>query len=164
LHIPLFSIARKGDLKMDFNKFIESLEDKATKSLFEDGADAFASISGKQGWYYVPKKEFLNGLLKVAVHEVAPDKWEILYCAPGSKESAKSATAGKKLMAQSKENDIQKYQRMLSEEVEGAPDTLKGWVVKEDATWTGNFEGCLKKCVGLVQGEAGAVPSQFKKA
>lgn len=142
---------------MDINKLVEGLENRV--NLFEE-ADAYEAAKGAGNWVYVPKKDFLNGLLKVAVAEKSADSWEILYCAPAAKGTEKGKEAGKKLMAGT-EQEILRYQSLLSEEVEGAPEELKGWQVK--TKWSGNFEECLKKCVGLVQGAADAVPSQFKK-
>ena len=144
---------------MDMTKLVEGLESRAAKSLFEE-ADAYEAAKGAGGWVYVPKKDFLNELLKVAVAEKSADKWEILYCAPAAKGSEKAKAAGKKLMAGT-EQEILKYQALLSEEIEGSPNELKGWQVK--TTWSGSFEECLKKCVGLVQGAADAVPSNFKQ-
>lgn len=142
---------------MNMDKLVEGLEKRV--NLFEE-ADAYEAAKSAGSWVYVPKKEFLNGLLKVAVAEKSADKWEILYCAPAAKGSEKGKEAGKKLMAGT-EAEIKHYQSLLSEEVEGAPNELKGWQVK--TRWSGNFEECLKKCVGLVQGAADAVPSSFKK-
>lgn len=142
---------------MNMNRLVEGLEKRV--NLFEE-ADAYEAAKGAGTWGYVPKKEFLNGLLKVAVIEQSADKWEILYCAPLSKGSEKGKKVGKKLMAGT-EQEILGYQSLLSEELEGAPDELKGWQVK--TRWSGSFEECLKKCVGLVQGAADAVPSSFKK-
>lgn len=143
---------------MDMTRLVEGLESRAD-SLFE-GADAYEAAEKAGGWGYVPKKEFLNGLLRVAVIEKSADKWEILYCAPAAKGSEKGQAAGKKLMAGT-HREILKYQALLSEELEGAPNELKNWQVK--TRWSGSFEETLKKCVGLVQGAGDAVPSQFKK-
>lgn len=140
----------------NMKSFLESLEKNTSKQVLSE--DALEVVKGGKGWYYVPKQSFLNGILRVAVHEVSEDSWEILYCAPESKATGKAKEGGKGLMAH---KEIETYQTLLKEEVEGSPNALKGWVPK--TTWKGNFEECLKKCVDLVQGKSSSVPTAFKK-
>ena len=145
---------------MDMKKFMDTLEkNSSAKALFEQ-MDAMEAIKGS-GWYYVPKKSFLDGLLKVAVHEVGPDKWEILYCSPASKAGAAAKAGAKKLMAG---KEIERLQDLvvMNEEVEGDKAGLKGWMVKRK--WSGKFEDALKKCINLVQKKSDADTSAFQKA
>lgn len=143
---------------MSMKKFLEALETNAgKKNLLNE--DALEVVKSGKGWYYVPKQTFLGGLMKVAVHEVSDNKWEILYCAPESKISAGAKKGAEDLMAH---KEIEHFQKLLSEEVEGSPNSLKGWAVK-GKPWQGSFENCLKKCVDLVEGKADATPVGFKK-
>ena len=144
---------------MSMKNFLDGLEKRAEgKPLFE-ATDAYEVVQagGKKDWYYVPKQDFLNGILRVAVHEVSDDKWEIIYCAPGSTASDKAKKGGKNLMAN---KEIEDFVNMLNEEVEGSPNTIKGWTVK--TKWDGSFEECLNKCIDLVQGKTSSIPAAFK--
>jgi hypothetical protein len=138
------------------DKFFEGLEKRA--SLAEAMESADTAVKG-EGWYYVPKKTFLGGTLKPIVHEVAADKWEIMFCAPETGASKKTEKGAEDLMASKHIEYLQSL--VLNEEVEGDKSGLNKWYVK--AKWGGSFEECLKKCVSLVEGKADAVPTQFKQ-
>jgi hypothetical protein len=167
-------------MSMDFNKFVESLEKKAGGSLFEQGPGAGAGrivpadqviSDGAGGWFYVPKQTFLSKSMKVAVHEIDKDKWQIFYMAPLSGASEKARTGAAKLAArgaareepETAVEEIQKYTRMLNENIEGDAKALPNWFVKVKSPEM-SFEDCIKTCVDLVKGKADAIPTAFKRA
>lgn len=157
------------------NKFLSELEKRA--DLFEavKGKD-FKDLATETGakpddWFYVAKKEFLDGLLKVGVHEISEDRWEILYCAPQTSALATTEKAMDDLMAAPEPEEAEpqaesRFRRkslpMLNETVEGdnSPQTLKSWYVAD--RWTGDFKTCLDKCIEIVQGKGAGIPQHFR--
>jgi len=141
---------------MDLKAFNESLSTKAGNTLNEAGEFVF----DKSQWHYVPKKSFLNGLLRVVVREDGNDKWSIHYLAPGSTATA-SAKKGAKKHMEDMQHLINLSASMMTEEVEGDANAVKGWTAK--GSWSGTFEACIEKCINIVQGKADSEMSKFTK-
>ena len=139
---------------MDLKAFNESLENKAGGSMLNEAGEF---TFDKGAWHYVPKKSFLNGLLRVVVKEEGNDKWAIHYLAPGSK----SSEGAKKGAAKHMEHLIALSTSMMNEEVEGDQKDVEGWAIK--GSWSGSFEQCIEKCINLVQGKSDGELSKFTK-
>ena len=141
---------------MDLRAFNESLNKKAGSKLNEEAGEFVFDNS----WHYVPKKSFLNGLLRVVVKEDSDNKWSIHYLAPGSK-SSEGAKKGAAKHMEDMQRLINLSASVIKEEVEGDQEAIKGWTVK--GSWSGSFEQCIEKCIDLVQGKGTAELQKYTK-
>ena len=136
---------------MGMKNFLEQLERQSMESPLFEESDAMSVIQGSSGdWWYVPKDAYFNDLVRVAIHEVGEDDWEIYYCAMGSRSAA--ANPGAEEVEFESINSVLYGDNNLNEEIEGDQAALKGWVVK--SKWAGDFGECLKRCVAVVQGDS----------
>jgi hypothetical protein len=159
---------------MGMGNFLNELEKRSEGSPLFEASDAMSVIEGASGdWWYVPTEPYFNRLMRVAIHEVSANSWEILYCKQGSPaELAQQAAAAggadiePEMNIDDSMNRIAFADDMISESVEGDAGVLKGWTVVEP-TWKGEFGECLLRCVAIVQGDkagAGADMAKFQQA